>query len=148
MSTVEQAERELARLESLDEITADDLQRFKESLPTDPEQAEIVSKGLPAPWSEVFEYVSASERQSAYWRVAPDRSTARSEADREHREEFAETSREYAGVRGTARRDGETVPFNAALVGDKLQGRLSTARAKAAGKKALQRLRAVVTPER
>jgi hypothetical protein len=128
-----------------DEITADDLQRLHDALPRDPKTARVVNKALPYPWSEVFEYVSPSERQRGYWRTKPDRSQPRSEADAEVRERFAEANRATEGVEGTVERDGKEVAapaaYVAAVMGDE---RFSTTRVKVEGRKAMRKLRDVL----
>lgn len=128
-----------------EEITAADLERLRESLPTDPESARVINRALPFPWGEVFEYVSPSDRQSGYWRVAPDRRESPPDGMREAQEELAAASQSVAGTEGTVERDGKRVPRNAAAIADRLQGRrLSVARARASGEKALRRLRDVL----
>ncbi len=134
-------QEEIERLSSKDEINGEDLERFRQSLPTEPAVAEVVNKALPYPWSEVFEYVHGSDRQAPYWRVRPDRSEPRSEAEREHRKRFSEA----AGRRGTVELDGQEVPANAAELGKSLEGeRIDTTSSSDSGMRALQRLRSVL----
>lgn len=145
MGSLEEVEQALRRLESLEEITDDDLKQFKQTLPTDPETARLIQRALPFPWSEVFEYVGPSERQAAYWRPKYDRSQPRSEAEAAYRERFRKAASASRGARGTIDRDGKVVPLSAAIVGDSTEGRrFSAARARATGQKALRRLRDVL----
>lgn len=149
MPSVARVEAELQRLDAKEEITERDLQQLKAILPTDPETAEIVKKGMPWPYSEVFEYVSASERQSAHWRLRPDRSAPRSAAEAETRQQFTEVAAQTTGTRGTIERDGQVIPLSAAWLADSMSGRrFSVARVRSAGQQALQRLRAVVDRDR
>lgn len=115
LADVEQrVDDELDRLEAQDTITAEDLERFRQTLPINPEMAELVQLALPFPFSEMFEFVRGSERQSAYWRLAPDRSEPRSEAERRARERFA-TATQSGDGRGTIElADGKIVPVSAA----------------------------------
>lgn len=136
---------ELDRLESLDEITEDDLERFRRSLPIDPQLAEVVQLALPYPWSDLYEYVEASERQSAYWRVSPDRRQPRSTADRDHKQRFARAARTTRGIEGTVDRNGQEIPASAAVVADKVsqEGSKQISRSES-GERALKRLRDLV----
>lgn len=108
----------LDRLASLEAITEDDLEALRRSLPTDPMLARAVQLSLPYPWSELFEFVEGSERQTAYWRTSPDRRVDRSAADREHKRRFARAARDARGTEGTVKRDGRTIPTSAAHVAD------------------------------
>lgn len=136
---------EIDRLEAKETITAADLERFRQTLPTEPQVAELVNQALPYPWSDVFEFVHGSERQSAYWRVMPDRSEPRSAAEREQRERFAEAARGAAGRRGTVELDGREVPASAAEIGRALEGeRTDATSSTGAGGHALERLRSVL----
>lgn len=145
-SAITQAEdrvaTELDRLERSERITARDLERFRKSLPTEPFLAEAVSKALPFPLSELFEYVEGSDRQAAYWRVRPERSQPRSPADQEHKERFAAAARSAEGVSGTVEYQGREVPASAALVAEQIAGEsASSGAASETGQLALARLR-------
>lgn len=130
----------LEDLEDQDTITAEDLERFRQQLPTDPGRARLVQLWLPLPWSEVFEYVAGSDRQAAYWRTKPDRRRSSPE-----RETFGAAAERTTGVTGTVERDGREIPLSAAITADAMAGRrFSRARAAAAGRKALQRLRSLL----
>lgn len=134
------AEAALEELESIDEITAEDLDAFKQQLPTDPEVARVIDAALPFPWSEVFEFVEHPE--TPYWRTAPPRDHPNQVMVQRR---FADAARSTTGLRGTVERDGQEVQLNAAAIGDTVGGsRFSTARAKATGQKALRRLRDVL----
>lgn len=108
----------LDRLESLETITGDDLDEFRRSLPTDPMLARAVQLALPFPWSNVFEYVVASDRQAAYWRTSHDRRLVRSRADREHKRRFGRAARNARGLEGSVERDGRMIPASAAHIAD------------------------------
>lgn len=146
---LERVEERVDELESQDRVTAEDLERFRRSLPTDSMIAEALQKALPPPWGDLFEYVSASERQSAYWRVRPDRMEARSEADRRAREEFAESARGSGGGTRTVLRETEDggmervrLPANALNAARELQGRSYRDSIDASvGERALKKLR-------
>lgn len=113
----------LDRLASLGEITKDDLEALRRDLPTDPLLAEALQLAWPYPWSELFEYVEASERQAAYWRTSHDRRAIRSAADREHKLRFARAAREARGLEGTVERNGRDLPASAAHVADTVSGK-------------------------
>ena len=134
------AEAALVELESQDEITTSDLEAFKRALPTDPETARVVDRALPFPWSMVFEFVE--HPATPYWRAAPPRDHPNQVRAQE---DFAAVVQQSRGVRGTVERDGREVQLNAAAVGDALEGRrVSGTRVRAAGQKALRRLREVL----
>lgn len=134
-------EAHLDRLASLEAITEDDLEALRRSLPTDPMLARAVQLTLPYPWSELFEFVEGSERQTAYWRISPERRVGRSVADREHKRRFARAARDARGTEGTVKRDGRTIPASAAHVADTVSGE-GTERddGSDAGERALKRL--------
>lgn len=135
----------LDELEDQEEITEADLEAFRKRLPSDPTLAMLVDRWLPPPWDEVFEYVSGSERQPAYWRTKPDRRRARSPAERERNERFREAARQSEGALGTVDYDGREVPASAAITAETVRGETSAPRAMAAsGRKALRRLRSVL----
>ncbi|MFB6362183.1 MAG: hypothetical protein ABEH59_12795 [Halobacteriales archaeon] len=117
----ESLDTHIDRLEAKDVITEADLQEFREALPTQPWLAELVELALPWPLGELFEYVEASERQAAYWRISHDRQAIRSEADFEHKRRFALAAKEARGTEGTVERDGQTIPESAAHVADALR---------------------------
>lgn len=141
-------EHHLNRLESLDEVTKDDLDDFRQDLPTEPMLAEIVQLALPFPWSELFEFVEASEHQSAYWRTSHDRSAIRSVADREHKQRFARAAREARGMTGTVENSGQEIPKSAAHVANAVSGDTDDAPGTSApGRRAVQRLRELLSEE-
>lgn len=104
----------LDRLARLDTITKDDLDELRRDLPTDPRLAELVQLALPYPWSDLFEYVPASEHRSAYWRTSHDRTAIRSADDFEYKLRFARAAKEAEGLKGTVERDGQEIPASAA----------------------------------
>lgn len=114
-------EAELARLGEAEEITEEDLESLRQSLPTDPPTARLVQKALWYPWSELFEFVEGSDRQQAYWRTKPDRAGFRSDADQRHKEKFARAARESTGLRGTVERGGEEIPASADHVAEAVE---------------------------
>lgn len=97
---------ELERLERSEEITTEDLEDLRRSLPTDPPTARLVQKALWYPWSELFEFVEGSDRQRAYWRTKPERAGFRSDADLRSKKDFARAAQEATGLEGTVERDG------------------------------------------
>lgn len=100
MASLNEVERELECLESLDESSEEDLDRFKQDLPTDPELSRIVNRALPFPWGEVFEFVNRQD--TPYWCTKP----ARDHPNQiRAQEEFADAARESRGVRGAVKRD-------------------------------------------
>lgn len=140
MTSIDEVEREFERLETLDEITANDLDRFKRSLPTDPELARVVNVALPSPWGDIFEFVNRED--APHWRVKPPRNHPNQVRAQE---EFADAAREARGIQGTVERDGREVGLAQATIGDQVAGkRFSVAKARAAGQKALRRLRDVL----
>lgn len=137
MASLDEVERELERLESLDEVTEEDLDRFKQVLPTNPKLGRIVNSGLPFPWGEGFEFVD--RRDAPHWRTKPTRDHPN---QIQVQEEFADAAHEARGIRGTIQRDGEEVGLAHAKIGDQVEGkRFKTAKARAAGQQALRRLR-------
>lgn len=135
-------ESHVHRLATLGTITEEDLNEFRLDLPTDPMLAELVKRSLPYPWSELFEYVEASEHRPAHWRTAHDRRAIRSAADLEHKRRFAEAAREARGLEGTVERDGKEIPASAAHVADAVSGETTESDGPAApGRRALRRLR-------
>lgn len=136
-------ERALRELEAADAVTDDDLQAFKERLPTDPQTARLVDAALPFPWSDVFEYVQPGDRAN-HWRVTPARDHPNQVRAQER---FAEASREAAGTRGTVERDGQVIPKKNAAVADAVAEGGTDAGAEdpdGVGQKALSRLRDVL----
>lgn len=130
------------RLSRMDTITKDDLDEFRRALPTDPMLAEFVERALPFPWSELFEYVGASDHLPAHWRTSHDRSAIRSADDREHKQRFAEAAREARGLEGTVERNGREIPASATHVAEKVSGETTEQTSNsAAGRRALRRLR-------
>lgn len=90
----------------------DDLERLRQSLPTEPARARLLSMALPSPLRETFEYVESSRRQSAYWRCAPERSdpAALSPAELRQRYAFMRANMERRGMNGlTQTADGRYV---------------------------------------
>lgn len=135
-------EPHLDRLEAQDEITESDLQEFREALPTEPRLARVLELALPWPWSELFEYVEASERQAAHWRVSHDRQAIRSAADLEHKRRFAQAAMEARGLEGTVERNGQTIAKSAAHVADAVSQESTMAdEGEAEDERALGRLR-------
>jgi hypothetical protein len=132
----------LGRLEAQDTITPDDLESFREALPTDPQAARAVEIALPSPWSDILEYVEGSDRQAAYWRTTQNRSAPRSPADREHKEHFASAARETEDVEGTVEHDGKTIPASAAQIAEEVSSdQAATKRSSGFGERALEKLR-------
>lgn len=135
------------RIEGLEEretMTAEELEDLRRSLPTDPLTARAVKLALPYPWSEVFEYVEGSERQSAYWRTKPDRSS-RSEAQRRRDELAREAGEVMTGIQGTVEQEGREIPASAAVFGQVMEGRRFLGRRVArSGRRALRRLRSLL----
>lgn len=156
-STLEDVEDDVAdaleRAEAGEELTAEDLERLRLALPVrPPEVARMVSRALPFPYSDIFEYVEGSERQSPYWRTSPDRSEPRSEADREARERFTRGTRAGPGT-GTVDLGGREVPRSAARAALAQQGAdagvdgVEDLVDESRGRKALRRLRSVLNLE-
>lgn len=138
----QRVDAEIERLADAEEITVLDLERFRRALPTDPLLARAVSKALPWPLSELYEFVEGSERQAAYWRVSPDRSRPRSAADRAHRERFAKAACRTQVVPGTKEYQGREIPNSAAIVAEQVGTDLpETGQPESSGDLALQRLR-------
>lgn len=141
----EMIEREFDRIEEADVVTAEDLDRLRRKLPTDPQRARLVDAAMPYPLSEVFEYVSGSEHQSAYWRVSPDRTIPRSQAEADVQERFAEAARQAEGATGTIEHDDREIPVSAKVTAEAVSGaRTARNRAARSGRKALRRLREIL----
>lgn len=105
---------EIERLEAAEEITDEDLERLRETLPTDPRTAIAVKRWLPYPFDELFEY-HRDGPHGPYWRTAPARDHPNQVAVQER---FAEAARQ--GGRGTVELDGREVQANAAVVAEQL----------------------------
>lgn len=135
----------IRRIDRQEEVTPEDLERFRQTLPTEPATGRLVNRALPFPWSEVFEFVEGSDRQSAYWRTRPDRNSPRSEADRRHRERFAEAARESKGLEETVKFGGREIPRSAAAIADKISEASEQGCSESgSGERALNRLREVL----
>jgi len=118
----ERLRSEFERLDGVEEPTPADLERVRQALPVEPVMARAVQRALPWPYSEVFEYVKGSTRQSAYWRVKPNRYVSQSEAQRQSQERFRAAAQAAEGVRGTVTYKGEEVPASAAAVAEQVTG--------------------------
>lgn len=102
-----------------------DLERLRQSLPTEPARARLLSIALPAPLRETFEYVEGSRRQSAYWRCAPERSDpeALSAAKLRQRYAFMQANMDRRGMGGTVTTaDGRRVSAAAQDAADDVRG--------------------------
>jgi hypothetical protein len=132
--------RHLERLENKEQITEGDFEAFRKTLPTEPLLAEAVSKALPLPWAEIFEFVEGSDRQSAYWRTTHDRGLDRSPEDREIKQRFGRAAEAAQGVEGTVERDGQEMPASAARVADVMARSGESNTGGGAGERALKRL--------
>lgn len=126
------------------DLTEEEADEIRKSLPTDPTLARIVKLSLPPPWDEVFVYVPESENghQPAYWRTKTDQSTPRSEAEQRRNERMRAAAERMRGTRGTVGHDGKEIPASAAIVAEEMAGRrFPGARAVQSGRKVLRRLR-------
>lgn len=136
---------ELRHVDPVD-LTEEEADEIRKSLPTDPLLARAVELALPPPWDETFEYCRASERQPAYWRSKSDRSAPRSEAEARKNEQMREAGQRMAGTTGTVEYDGKEIPASAAVVAETMAGRrFPGARAVESGRKVLRRLREQLT---
>lgn len=134
----EDVEQLIDGLEGADEVTAEDLERVRNELPTHPFLAELTQKALPYPWDEVFEFVNADP---PYWRTKPRRDTP---GHRRGQEALAEAAREASelGAEGTVEHDGKEIQANAAYIARRTEGSGSTVAE--SGRRALRRLRSLL----
>lgn len=106
-----------------------DLERVRRVLPTEPRRARVTELALPPPLADAFEYVSASQRQDAYWRRSRERRDPEALTPAELRERiaFAEAAMAQAGNEGVViTEDGRRIPASARRTGDAHAGRSFT----------------------
>jgi len=142
-----EVEEAFVEIQSQEEITAADLEEFREALNAiqDPMTAQAIRTWLPHPWDELYEFVEAGGDRRNYWRVSRNRREPQSEAEAERMERFREAAEKARGVKGTVERDGKEIPASAAVVADETGGDLSVRdRVSESGRKALQRLRSLL----
>lgn len=116
-------------LESLADLDVDvedpaDLERVRQQLPTKPIRAQMVYASLPAPLHNALEFVSASDRQAAYWRRSRERSdfSAVSDAELVKYWKFSQAAKKVRGQTGTVRTsDGREIPAAAAEIGNRME---------------------------
>lgn len=103
-----------------------DLDRVRQALPTEPVRAQLLQAALPQPLRGAIEYVSKSDRQSAYWRRSRDWSTpsALSDAEIRRRHAFIEAAADTRGEEGVVElADGRRISRTAAQIGEQLRDR-------------------------
>lgn len=120
---------ELADLD-VDVDDPEDLDRVRQSLPTDRVEAELLSAALRGtPLGDVLEYVPANPRTSAYWRRSRNRTDPEqlSDAELKQRLAFVEDRIKRRGIPGTTEMpDGRRIPRSAAKTGEALRGQTFT----------------------
>lgn len=102
-----------------------DLERLRQSLPTDPDVAQMVHAGMPRALHETFEYVHPSDRQAGYWRKSRERSDVSqlSDAELRQRAAFVDSRIDHRGRMGTERqRDGRRLSRSSQATAAELRG--------------------------
>lgn len=121
---VQAALERLAAME-IDAADPEDIDRLRQSLPTEPTRARLLKASLPPALDHAIEYVAPSDRQSGYWRRAPPRSNPAelSDAELKHRLAFVRAARDQRGREGTTRTaDGRRIARSADGLAEQLEG--------------------------
>lgn len=146
---VQRALEQIATLD-VDVTDPEDVDRLRQSLPTEPVRARLVKAALPPALDHAIEYVAPCDRQAGYWRRAPPRSdpAVLSDAELKQRLAFVRAAANQRGTDGTTRTaDGRRIPRSADGLASALDGtQFSTDTADAdRGRGILDRIREVVS---
>lgn len=109
----------------VDVADPDDVDRLRQSLPTEPTRARLLKAALPPALDHAIEYVAPCDRQAGYWRRAPPRKNPAelSDAELQQRLAFVEAAKEQRGRDGTTRTgDGRRIPNTARGLREELAG--------------------------
>lgn len=120
-------QRSLEQIADLDiDVTdPDDVDRLRQSLPTEPTRARLLKAALPPALDHAIEYVAPCDRQAGYWRRAPPRENPAelSDAELQQRLAFVRAAKDQRGRDGTTRTaDGRRIPNSARGLEQELAG--------------------------
>lgn len=121
---VQRALEELAALD-IDVTDPDDIDRLRQSFPTEPTRARLLKAALPPALDHAIEYVAPCDRQAGYWRRAPPRKNPAelSDAELQQRLAFVRAAKDQRGRDGTTRTaDGRRIPNSARGLEQELAG--------------------------